>query len=54
VVLAEGRVIAEGPHSSIGGNEAVVDAYLGRHHGAQLDLSDDLAPDADRVQERSR
>lgn len=32
VVMAEGRIIAEGPHASIGANKAVVDAYLGSHH----------------------
>jgi branched-chain amino acid transport system ATP-binding protein len=34
VVLAEGRVIAEGPPDAIGTNPAVIDAYLGRHHDA--------------------
>jgi ABC-type branched-subunit amino acid transport system ATPase component len=29
VVMAEGRIIAEGPPTSIGQNQAVVDAYLG-------------------------
>lgn len=33
VVMAEGSVIAEGPPSSIGTNKAVIDAYLGAHHG---------------------
>ncbi len=33
VVLAEGGVIAEGPPASIAKNSAVVDAYLGVHHG---------------------
>ena len=32
VVLAEGKVIAEGPPSSIGSNPAVIDAYLGSQH----------------------
>ncbi|HEV3225829.1 MAG TPA: ABC transporter ATP-binding protein [Acidimicrobiales bacterium] len=32
VVLAEGRVIAEGPPDAIGTNSEVIDAYLGRHH----------------------
>ncbi|MCB1246590.1 MAG: ABC transporter ATP-binding protein, partial [Acidimicrobiia bacterium] len=32
VVLAGGEVIAEGPPASIGQNETVVDAYLGRTH----------------------
>jgi len=29
VVMAEGAVIAEGPHTSIGQNQTVIDAYLG-------------------------
>jgi branched-chain amino acid transport system ATP-binding protein len=33
VVLAEGRVIAEGPPSAIATNQAVIDAYLGARHG---------------------
>ena len=36
VVMAEGRIIAEGTHADIGGNQAVVDAYLGSHHGSDL------------------
>jgi len=37
VVMAEGRVIAEGKHASIVTNPEVIDAYLGRHHGTPLD-----------------
>ena len=37
VVMAEGRIIAEGPPESIGQNQAVIDAYLGTHHDAPLD-----------------
>jgi branched-chain amino acid transport system ATP-binding protein len=33
VCMAEGRVIAEGPPAIIGSNHAVIDAYLGAHHG---------------------
>ncbi len=33
VCMAEGRIIAEGPPRSIGRNPAVIDAYLGGHHG---------------------
>jgi branched-chain amino acid transport system ATP-binding protein len=33
VVLAEGRVIAEGRPSDIASNRLVIDAYLGTHHG---------------------
>jgi branched-chain amino acid transport system ATP-binding protein len=39
VVMAEGRVIAEGSADSIGTNTEVIDAYLGMHH--DLDLGDD-------------
>lgn len=42
VVMAEGQVIAEGPHSSIGANQRVIDAYLGSHHDSALDFSEDL------------
>jgi len=41
VVMAEGQVIAEGPPAAISQNQAVVDAYLGAHHDAALDLGDD-------------
>jgi branched-chain amino acid transport system ATP-binding protein len=33
VVMAEGRIIAEGPPKAIAKNRAVIDAYLGEHHG---------------------
>ena len=33
VVLAEGAVIAEGPPGTIARDRAVIDAYLGAHHG---------------------
>jgi branched-chain amino acid transport system ATP-binding protein len=36
VVMAEGRVIAEGPPGSIGTNQEVIDAYLGAHHDTDL------------------
>ena len=39
VVMAEGSIIAEGAHDSIAGNQDVIDAYLGSHHGAELDFS---------------
>jgi neutral amino acid transport system ATP-binding protein len=44
VVMAAGRIIAEGPPESISQNQAVVDAYLGAHHDAPL-----TAEDEDRV-----
>ncbi len=39
VVMAEGRVVAEGPPSDVMKDPAVVDAYLGAHH--DTDLGDD-------------
>ena len=33
IVMAQGRVIAEGPPEHIASNPKVIDAYLGRHHG---------------------
>ncbi len=41
VVMAEGRVIAEGPHASIGANQQVIDAYLGSSHDKPLEFGDD-------------
>ncbi len=45
VVMAEGGVIAEGTHASIGANQAVIDAYLGTSHDQALDF-DDATDDA--------
>jgi branched-chain amino acid transport system ATP-binding protein len=39
VVMAEGRIVAEGPADSVMSNQAVIDAYLGAHH--DTDLGDD-------------
>jgi branched-chain amino acid transport system ATP-binding protein len=39
VVMAEGRLVAEGPADSVMSNQAVIDAYLGAHH--DTDLGDD-------------
>jgi neutral amino acid transport system ATP-binding protein len=39
VVMAQGRVVAEGPPETIMADQAVVDAYLGAHH--DTDLGDD-------------
>src|SRR3954466_7304826 len=41
VVLAEGRVIAEGPPDVIGTNPDVIDAYLGRHHDAPESIEEE-------------
>jgi branched-chain amino acid transport system ATP-binding protein len=39
VVMAEGRVVAEGPAETVMNDQAVIDAYLGAHH--DTDLGDD-------------
>ena len=33
VCMAEGRIISEGPPEHVGSDPAVIDAYLGGHHG---------------------
>jgi branched-chain amino acid transport system ATP-binding protein len=40
IVMAQGKVIAEGPPDSVMGDQRVIDAYLGSHH--DQDLSDDV------------
>jgi ABC-type branched-subunit amino acid transport system ATPase component len=37
VVMSDGYIVAEGKHGSIVTNPAVIDAYLGAHHGTPLD-----------------
>ena len=36
IVMAQGRIIAEGPPQSVMSNEVVIDAYLGAHHDVAL------------------
>ena len=38
IVMAEGRIIAEGPPAAIGANQAVIDAYLGAHQNTDIGL----------------
>ena len=44
VVMAEGRIVAEGPADTVMANPAVIDAYLGAHHDTDLG-DDDLLSD---------
>ena len=37
IVMAEGKIVAEGTPDSVMGNQAVIDAYLGAHHDVSLD-----------------
>ncbi len=41
VVMAEGRIIAEGVPEDIGANDEVIDAYLGAHHDAPLTFEEE-------------
>ena len=36
IVMAQGKVIAEGPPHSVMGDQRVIDAYLGSHHDQDL------------------
>ena len=36
IVMAQGRVIAEGPPQAVMGDQRVIDAYLGSHHDQDL------------------
>ncbi len=47
VVMAEGSIIAEGPHAAIGANKAVIDAYLGTHHDSALEFDDETTAKMD-------
>jgi ABC-type branched-subunit amino acid transport system ATPase component len=40
IVMAQGKVIAEGPPDSVMGDQRVIDAYLGSHH--DQDISEDM------------
>lgn len=42
VVMAEGKVVAEGPPNEVMKNPAVIDAYLGAHHDVDLGDSDGI------------
>ncbi len=47
LVMAQGRLVAEGPPESVMGDPAVIDAYLGAHHDASLLADPDADPDTD-------
>jgi neutral amino acid transport system ATP-binding protein len=46
VVMAEGRIVAEGPADSVMSNPAVIDAYLGAHHDTDLGADELLSDEA--------
>jgi neutral amino acid transport system ATP-binding protein len=43
VVMAQGRIVAEGPPDVVMADPAVIDAYLGAHHDAELDAAEQEA-----------
>jgi branched-chain amino acid transport system ATP-binding protein len=51
VVMAEGAIIAEGTHAAIGANDAVIEAYLGAHHDAPLEVDGEQVRALDREAE---
>jgi branched-chain amino acid transport system ATP-binding protein len=49
IVMAEGRIVAEGPPETVMQDQAVVDAYLGKHH--DTDLGDDSLLDDETTEQ---
>ena len=47
IVMAEGKIVAEGPPAEVMKNPAVIDAYLGAHHDSDLG-SASIAPKKDK------
>ena len=43
VVMAAGKIVAEGPPEAVMANPAVIDAYLGAHHDSDLSLEQEAA-----------
>ena len=46
IVMAEGKIVAEGPPDAVMANPAVIDAYLGSHHDQDLGEDDPEAVNA--------
>ena len=51
VVMAEGRVVAEGPPDTVMEDQAVIDAYLGAHHDQDLGDLDIQELEVERIAE---
>jgi branched-chain amino acid transport system ATP-binding protein len=41
IVMAQGRIVAEGTPDAVMANPAVIDAYLGAHHDSDLSLEEE-------------
>jgi ABC-type branched-subunit amino acid transport system ATPase component len=51
VVMAQGRIISEGPPDSVMADQRVIDAYLGAHHDTVLDFEEEEKILAEAMQE---
>ena len=47
IVMAQGRIVAEGPPDSVMADPAVIDAYLGGHHDAPLTIEEEQQQQAE-------
>ncbi len=56
IVMAQGKIIAEGPPDAVMGDQRVIDAYLGSHHDAPLTEEDEqqVLAEAEAELERER
>jgi len=56
IVMAQGKVIAEGPPDAVMGDQRVIDAYLGQHHDAALTEEEEqqVLADAEVALEKER
>ncbi|HET7690630.1 MAG TPA: ABC transporter ATP-binding protein [Nocardioidaceae bacterium] len=56
IVMAQGKVIAEGPPEAVMGDQRVIDAYLGSHHDAPLTEEEEQAilAEAEEAQQKER
>jgi branched-chain amino acid transport system ATP-binding protein len=43
IVMAQGRIVAEGTPGAVMSNPAVIDAYLGAHHDSDLSIEEEAA-----------
>jgi ABC-type branched-subunit amino acid transport system ATPase component len=41
IVMAQGRIISEGPPDAVMGDQRVIDAYLGAHHDTELNFEEE-------------
>jgi len=56
IVMAQGRIVAEGTPDAVMANPAVIDAYLGAHHDSDLSLEEEQSrlEEIEQQEEQSR